>query len=336
MNFNQTAERLYLIASWFVALWYNKIPISSNNVKNILLIKLDDIGDMVYFTPLFQPLRRTYPNATITLLCKKQIHSLLQYETDIDVIVSSTKHIKTKAFDIIIDGRGSWQTLVWAMLKCNMLWLSKAAVRFKHRGELLHDAVINIKTVQPICTTLSTAIQSNLKVNNTEVLFVDFDVLQPFVVLHLGGNSLLRRWQVNHFAAVVKYIYTQYNMPVAVVGIAAETPISIELQRLCECRIFDLTGELSLAQCGALLAKARLFIGNESGPLHIAAGVGCPTIGLFGPGVPFVFYPKDTHIFHFVLPCNPCNQRVCSQPNDWCMQHISVASVTNCIDILLK
>jgi ADP-heptose:LPS heptosyltransferase len=94
-----------------------------------------------------------------------------------------------------------------------------------------------------------------------------------------------------------------------------------------------------LRDFAALCQKARVFVGNESGPMHIAAASQIPTIGLFGPGEPPIFAPhgkKATYIHH-KLECNPCDQIHCIYPENPCINRISVAEVKEkIVELLLE
>ena len=89
-------------------------------------------------------------------------------------------------------------------------------------------------------------------------------------------------------------------------------------------------------ELSALAEKATLYVGNESGPLHIAAVSGTTAIGLFGPGEPFVFYPwgTKTAYLHHILPCNPCNQTHCIHPESPCITRISVQEVIHQLKLI--
>ncbi len=87
-----------------------------------------------------------------------------------------------------------------------------------------------------------------------------------------------------------------------------------------------------------VVKNAGIFIGNESGPLQIADIANIPCIGIFGPGVPKVFYPKNANsrILHEILDCNPCDQIHCVHPKNPCIERISTDMVKREINDLLK
>ena len=91
---------------------------------------------------------------------------------------------------------------------------------------------------------------------------------------------------------------------------------------------------LPLRQLAAVIAQCRVFIANDAGPMHIAAALGVPTIGLFGPGEESIWFPYDAAAGHVPLrkdvPCHPCHLDVCNRIGDGymeCMKLLSVADV---------
>jgi ADP-heptose:LPS heptosyltransferase len=92
-------------------------------------------------------------------------------------------------------------------------------------------------------------------------------------------------------------------------------------------------GEFSLAELRALLDRAALYVGGDSGPLHIAATTGVPIVGLYGPTLPARSAPwRDSawiteSVDAGALPCRPCNQRVCAPGDFRCLTSITPAQV---------
>ena len=98
------------------------------------------------------------------------------------------------------------------------------------------------------------------------------------------------------------------------------------MEELLNFKSFSFTNGFSLSEFSCLCSKANFYVGNESGPLHIASAFDVPLLGLYGPGVPNVFYPmgKNSKVLHHVLACNPCNQLDCVEPESPCITRIQV------------
>jgi len=87
------------------------------------------------------------------------------------------------------------------------------------------------------------------------------------------------------------------------------------------CNIINTAGEFNINETAALLKNAKLLISNDSGPIHLAASVGCPSVSLFGPETPVLYAPlnENAEVLYKKLPCSPCI-------------NIKNAKKTNCID----
>jgi ADP-heptose:LPS heptosyltransferase len=92
--------------------------------------------------------------------------------------------------------------------------------------------------------------------------------------------------------------------------------------------LINLVGRLSLSQLPSLLRRMHLLIGNDSAPIHLAAGVGIPVVAIFGPTHPKATgpYPLGKHVIvRTELPCSPCGARTCRNPNYLeCMESVSL------------
>jgi ADP-heptose:LPS heptosyltransferase len=100
-----------------------------------------------------------------------------------------------------------------------------------------------------------------------------FGLMIPGASPHRPG----KRWPVEHFAALAATL----PVPVAVLGGAAERPLAEAIRRSAPATV-DLTGRTDLLQIGALARRAAFAVGNDTGPTHLAAAAGCPTVALFG------------------------------------------------------
>ena len=161
------------------------------------------------------------------------------------------------------------------------------------------------------------------------------------VVIHVSAGNPFRRWPAGHFAELIaalaesdaarRIVITSGPSEAdaaALVTAAARTRVgNAGAGRILSC------GEFSLAELRALLDRAALYIGGDSGPLHIAATTGVPIVGLYGPTLPSRSAPwrGDQWITESVdggpLPCRPCDQRVCAPGDFRCLTGIRPAQV---------
>lgn len=137
---------------------------------------------------------------------------------------------------------------------------------------------------------------------------------RPLVVLNpnAGGLSLERRWPAPNFAQLARRLVLEEGCNVALIGAPAERTYVAELAAragaLPAGRLLDLAGALSIGELGALLAAADAVVSNDSGPMHLAAALGAPTIGLFGPETPLMYRPLGPEARALYRPpvCSPC------------------------------
>ena len=163
----------------------------------------------------------------------------------------------------------------------------------------------------------------------------------PVVVLHVSAGNPFRRWPSASFVELVcrlaskdpkrRIILTSGpSDAAAAAAIAHDARARLGAQErpaIVEC------GEFDLAELRALVGRAALYIGGDSGPLHIAGTTGVPVVGLYGPTLPIRSQPFRGARFISLaaevpdLPCRPCDQRRC-EPGDFrCLTGISAADV---------
>jgi len=138
----------------------------------------------------------------------------------------------------------------------------------------------------------------------------------PRVAIHAGAGSfsLARRWPLEDYARLVQRLTAHLDVSVVLVGGRDEAGIGAALREAGPPdRILDLTGRTTLGQLGALLARCHLFVGNDSGVMHLAAAVGTDILALFGPSNHRAWGPwtptARSIIIRADVPCSPCLYR---------------------------
>ena len=336
------SERLYLLSSMLVAKTFAKV-IERDAVSKILIFKMDDIGDLVYVSTFFTWIKTVLPVASITLVCKPSYQNLWLADPHIDRVLSMD-NLKSETFDLICDMRGNMRTLAYVLRNRPRFFLEKGSIRWRNKGQLIHEWETNYLLLKPLLgERLAQFDQPQLYVSKTSVeeigTFLKRNKIDAFACLHLGGNSVLRHWNVKRYAELATYLYEKYKLHIIVIGTKEEEYLYRNLQRELSFEVHNVCGLFTLNELMALFQKARIFVGNESGPLHIAAALNVDSIGLFGPGLPTVFYPMSdrSKVIHKILKCNPCDQVHCTlQSGDTCMDRIKVEEVKACVDDLLQ
>ncbi len=136
----------------------------------------------------------------------------------------------------------------------------------------------------------------------TERLVTELDWLgdRPLVLLHPGGgiNPLRqdpgKQWPVARFVLLANHLARKHNAQIILVGNQSDLPRAAEIAGLTSSPPANWAGKISLGGLGALSELADLYVGSDSGPTHIAAAAGCPTLAIFGPSDPAVSGPFAT------------------------------------------
>lgn len=123
---------------------------------------------------------------------------------------------------------------------------------------------------------------------------------EPLVLLHPGGGdnpwrpAEERRWPVERFVLLGSRLVRQYKARLLMVGAEADRPLAEAAAGMISAPVVNLAGQVDLGELGALCEVADLYVGNDTGPTHVAAAVGCPTLAIFGPTDPARTAPYAT------------------------------------------
>ena len=159
--------------------------------------------------------------------------------------------------------------------------------------------------------------------------------------INASALCLERRWPVDRFAKLAVKILSSSDVKIVLIGDAHDVPYVDGFMEMVQRdpRIFNLAERLDIGMLTVLLEKARLFITNDSGPLHIAVSVGTATVSLFGPEIPERYGPveREKHaVVYADTYCSPClnvyNQKaaLCHGMNE-CMHKITVEEVFDAV-----
>jgi ADP-heptose:LPS heptosyltransferase len=157
----------------------------------------------------------------------------------------------------------------------------------------------------------------------------------PLVVLHIGAGNVFRDWGADNESVLASHLLNLPGIFVAVIGGRADQVREEEMRRrLSSSRFLPLAGILSLIETRELIARASLFIGPDSGPVHLAASTETPIVGYYGPTSPDVFGPwrpgldlARTVLLQKTLACRPCRQHDCVTGDYRCLRTISPEDV---------
>lgn len=327
-------------------------PSPAAPVRRVLVVEMTRLGDLVAATALLAPLRRAYPQAQLGLVADAAYAPLF-----------GAAGPDEPAFQGLPRGGWAFARAAWrlrrgwrdpglllvvaspAVRNSLVAWLARpgraCGYLSPRAGGLGYDAAAPLQAVGGGWQAQAEGGAGHLVQRAGAALAVagfSLEGLAPAltptaprdpraVLLHAGANWDRRRWPLERFAAVAQAL-AQRGYRVTLLP-AEGGPLAGPVAGV------TVVEGLGLDGLKALLSEASLYIGNDSGPLHLAAALGTPCLALFGPNLPARSgpwpLPGSAGSPHAVLeedaPCRPCDQRVCVQPWDWCLGRLGVERV---------
>jgi len=310
---------IYSVEQEPVQLSYAGHPLFSNDdIHRILIVKLDHIGDFITAVPAINRLQSYFPDAEIYLLAPPAsaglaglvpgirevipfefFHPRSQFgqrevsEEDMEVL---RRRLVPYRFDLAIDLRQDPATRNILLLSgarwlagydrdCRFSWLDITL----EREEDFAEESKRVQIGDELCRLIDAV---GLAANRKRRMLSLADASPPprvarpgrrLVCIHPGVGTQTRQWPVRHFAALIDLLISNHDLDVALVGGADEADIAREVLDNVKHKeaVHSLIGKTKLADLPALLSSAALFVGNNSGPNHIAAGLGVPTVGVY-------------------------------------------------------
>jgi heptosyltransferase-2 len=293
----------------------------------ILIVKIGAIGDVCMTLPLLARVRSEHPNAHITWVCGEQVKELIAATKQVDHVIticerelykgsfltrvgslfSVWKHLAGRSFDVCLtahpDPRYRW--ISFPILCKDRRFCSRLAQRINPVAGRYHaEEYVRLWTGK----------------DHEDVSSLTFPKLSlppsaiagPFIVISPGGaknvlaDDFLRRWPIQSYAALMKKL-AALPMQLVLTGSASDAWVRESMQDIPH---IDLIGKLDLLQLISLFQSSKLLITHDSGPMHLAKLVNCPTVALFGPTMPSekVGLKENVKVIWGGenLPCRPC------------------------------
>lgn len=157
----------------------------------------------------------------------------------------------------------------------------------------------------------------------------------PYVVLHPGAGDPRRRWPLERFARVAELVHERFGRAVVVGASRDEQVLAERLRELSRVPLLDVAGQLDVGAYAALLSQADLFVGNDTGPAHVAFALGVPSVVVYWCGNLITAGPPTRELFRPVLSwtvdCPACGRRQCrcqvsfvqDAPLDEVLEHVT-------------
>ncbi len=337
-------------------------------VRNILVLKFWGFGSIVLSTPMLRELKRIFPNSRITLLTfseNEEVCRMSSYIDDVELIsvrstiawMSSTIrviwHLRKIKFELGVNLEffSSFAALLFSSLKirCRMAfggfsWTRRVLFDYLvsyENGVHIADKFMNFARVFNRGTSSDVRVEKLRPPKEAVELVKKLlgEILPKgkrniIVVFNINSSDIAtrRKWPLEHFAKTAEWLLKQPDVFIICIGSGSERPYVERLMASLPTsgRAINLAGRITLSGLVALLDYAELYLGNDSGPLHLAVSVGTRSLSIFGPESPLVYGPKDSalhQVFYLGLSCSPC-LNIYSNKGARCNNNICVAQIS--------
>jgi lipopolysaccharide heptosyltransferase II len=358
--------------------------------ERILVIKLCCIGDIIFMTPALRTLREHYPNAHISFMASRWVKDIVERITYVDEIIlfdapyeknswlirywatiKIMRVIQRSKFDVAILGHRSSVFSTIAFLAGVKKRIGFAGARFltlrapfddtaheTQRYMSLVAALVGEQLHGPFETEIA-AKPSDLKFAQELLHKVDKSEKKKYVGIFPGGGEnpgtsmAIKRWYPDRYARLMSILYAELNLvPVMLGGVTDGNVVNETLANLPpDVPSINAVGVGTIGDLCGILKECSVVIGGDSGPIHMAAALGVPTVSIFGPSDPRLVAPigvKHLHIWK-KISCSPCytpktvmdrsyykgNEFSCWTGTHECIYQIEVEEVLNAVKRVL-
>lgn len=340
--------------------------IDLQQVRRALIIKLRHHGDVLLTSPVLSSLKAAAPHCEIDALVYAETAPMLMAHAalaELHVInrqwrkqgslhaltqeLALLRTLRARRYDLIIHltdhPRGGWLTRLcrprWSVApkRAGRFWRGSFTHQYslpaharRHTVEKNLDALRRLG-IQPAHHALS-MVPGAAAETRVDELLAAHAVDEPFIHIHPASRWFFKCWPAAQMAALVSTLASEgHRIVLTAAPDPREASMLDDIMSASAAPVVNLGGQLSLRELAALTARAKLFIGVDSAPMHIAAAMGTPCVALFGPsgelewspwGVPHEVVSSERH------PCRPCGQDGCagSKVSD-CLTTLSQARV---------
>jgi len=344
----------------------------SRPARKILVVKLRAMGDTVLMTAALNEIRETFPRAEVHVLVTDSWASLLENHPGVDRIwpyrrrrdmTARAKTVARLAIQLRREKLDLATNFHAGPSSSTLAFAGGAKVRSVHfhgikdknrystvtvpgKGEIKPAIERDMDTLRGLGIQVPQGRLPRVFLRETELNEAKTRVTQeaalPVLGISMGASRLTKKWPAERFIEVAKRWITDGGSVAGFAGPGEEEEMTQIAQALpVELKDrFTIYSNLEVRQLASTIAQCGVFLGNDSGPRHLAVGVSTPTVTVIGPEHPHEWhpYPTDLHPYHFIdnldcrqdaAPGHPawCGLKECHEFKHRCMTQISVDQV---------
>lgn len=339
----------------------------THEISSILIVKLSAIGDVVHSLPLLEVLRKKFPYARIDWVVEEGASQIIEGHPALDrVIVSRRKSwqkrvlkgagfssviregawflkaLRSRKYDLIIDLQGLFKSGVLVGLskgkrKIGMSGAREGAWLFLNEPPVpvdyeQHAVDRYLKLAEYLECDFSSwkgdiSIAESDKILINQVLNTNGLGGRPVIAINPMAGWETKLWEPERFAVLADRLQDDLSCEIIFTGSGHDREIVEGISRMMKKRPINLAGQTSLKELAYLYTRCNVLVTTDTGPMHIAAAMGCRVVALFGPTAPWRTgpYGEGHEVIRAEIECSPCFKKSCG--NMTCMKDITVDRV---------
>jgi heptosyltransferase III len=334
-------------------------------MQNILIIKLRYIGDVLLATPTVRAIKAARSDARVTMMVNRGTEDVLSGNPDLAEIMVLDKGslaaqsrliagLRGRQFDTVID-------LTDGDRSAFLTRISGAPVRIGFNDEHRWRGRYYTEVVQPV-PSVRHRIDRDLEAlkplsieagskdpqlwltpeekNSADQLLSQLGIQrsQSMVILQPGARYWFKAWPPERFAELADRLTDQYGCQVLIGGSDQDIGLAQQIREMAKSTSIIMAGRTTIKQFAAIAKQSVLFVGSDSGAMHMASAVGTPVVALFGPSNPREWGPRGgpVEVLYKEIDCRSCFHPTCTRGEENCMRLISVEEVMSAVGRLMK
>jgi heptosyltransferase-2 len=333
-----------------------------DQIRRILLIRTDRIGDVILTAPVATILHQYNPNIHISFLTRKYTAELIKHHSYIDEVISYdanifhsgltgtlklSKELKQKKFDAAILFYPRFELALSILLAripvrigSGYRWYSMLLNKriYEHRKHgLKHELDYNISLLRAIGIVHDGPVTFEFKLSrklqdNWHEITGNLKLISDYVVIHPGNGGSAPNLSLNQYQFIIDTIMKKTDMAVILTGTEDEYNFNQSvISPNHSNRIMNIAGKFSLIELMVLIQRAHLFISSSTGPLHIANAFDIPLLSFYCPSIPCSpqrwgpYHQQEWVLTPNIKPCKTCDLKKCFHGN--CLEKITNSEI---------
>jgi lipopolysaccharide heptosyltransferase II len=337
------------------------LPVPRAEVRRLLVIRPGGLGDAVLLWPMLNVLHAAFPEACIDVLCERRNAGAFSLgEPAVTVIRYDQapwrvfRRLRRAAYELIIDTEQYHHLSTLIANSLRPRWLCGFDTLGRRRfqthtvahSEQTYEAVSFLHLAEAVTGRAAPfdPDQSFLSAGRAALDWADQALKpvqgRPIVAITPGAGNAYRLWPPERYAEVARWVIARGCNVVVLGGADDVAAATIVAAGATPERLANFAGRTTLAETAAILSRCRLSVSADTGVLHVAYGLGTPSVALFGPGLHRKWGPpgRAHRIVRRGLACSPCIRMGVLPPCPYgiaCMQEMTVAEVIAAMEQLL-